>query len=107
MLNVVSLVALIAVAALLFWSSIRGWRAKNSFLKWGGASLAALSATAVSLVSVLTIAGLLKLHTRIAPVPDLEVAGTPEQIQRGQAIASSFCDACHVVPLSPLRIRMG
>ena len=81
MLNVVSLVVLIAVAALLFWSSIRAWRAKNSFLKWGGASLAALSATAVSLVSVLTIAGLLKLHTRTAQVPDLEVAGTPEKIQ--------------------------
>jgi mono/diheme cytochrome c family protein len=28
-------------------------------------------------------------------VPDLKVAGTPEQIQRGQAIADSFCGACH------------
>ena len=28
-------------------------------------------------------------------IPDLKVAGTPEQIQRGQAIANSFCDACH------------
>jgi mono/diheme cytochrome c family protein len=52
-------------------------------------------ATAVAFVSVLTIAGLVKLHTRSAPVPDLKVAGTPDQIQRGQAIATSFCDACH------------
>ena len=44
---------------------------------------------------MLTIAGLLKLHTRSAPVPDLKVASTPEQIQRGQAIANSFCGACH------------
>jgi mono/diheme cytochrome c family protein len=95
MLNVVSLVVLIAVGALLVWSSIRAWRAKNNFLRWGGASLAALAATAVSLVTVLTIAGLLKLHIRTAPVPDLKVAGTPAQIQRGQAIANSFCDACH------------
>jgi hypothetical protein len=80
MLNVVSLVVLIAVGALLVWSSIRAWRAKNNFLRWGGASLAALAATAVSLVTVLTIAGLLKLHIRTAPVPDLKVAGTPHKI---------------------------
>jgi mono/diheme cytochrome c family protein len=95
MLNVIGLVMLIATAALLIWSSIRAWRQKNSFLKWGGAGLAALLATAVSLVSVLTIAGLFKLRTRSAPVPYLKVAGTPEQIQRGQAIADSFCGACH------------
>jgi mono/diheme cytochrome c family protein len=95
MLNVISLVVLIATATLLVCSSIRAWRAKNNFLKWGGAGAAALLATAVSLVSVLTLAGLFKLHTRSAPVPDLKVAGTPEQIQRGQAIANSFCDACH------------
>ena len=95
MLNVIGWVMLIATAALLVWSSVRAWRQKNSFLKWGGAGLAVLLATAVSLVSVLTIAGLFKLHTRSAPVPDLKVAGTPEQIWRGQVIADSFCGACH------------
>ena len=95
MFNVIGLVILIATAALLIWSSIRAWRQRNSFLKWGGTGLVALLATAVSLVSVLTIAGLFKLHTRSAPVPDLKIAGTPEQIRRGQAIANSFCGACH------------
>ena len=95
MLNIIGLVMLIATAALLVWSSVRAWRQKNSFLKWGGAGLAVLLATAVSLVSVLTITGLFKLHTRSAPVPDLKVAGTPEQIRRGQVIADSFCGACH------------
>jgi cytochrome c553 len=52
-------------------------------------------AAVVSLVSVLTIAGLFKLHTRNAPIPDLSIAGTSQQIQRGQAIAKSFCNACH------------
>jgi cytochrome c553 len=87
--------ASVATAALLIWSSIRAWRQKNSFLKWGAVGLAALLAAVVSLVSALTIAGLFKLYTRNAPVPDLNVAGTPKQIQRGQAIANSFCDACH------------
>jgi mono/diheme cytochrome c family protein len=93
--NVFGLVMLIATAALLVWSSIRAWRATNKLFKWGGVGIAALLATAVSLTSVLTIAGLFKMHTRSAPVPDLKVAGTPEQIQRGQAIADSFCGACH------------
>src|SRR5262245_19132193 len=95
MLNVIGLMGLIANAALLAWSSIGAWRAKINFLKWGGAILAALLATTAALVSILTIAGMLKLHTRTAPIPDLKVAGTPEQVQRGQAIANSFCDACH------------
>lgn len=95
MLNIFGLVMFIATAALLVWSSIRVWEVKNNFFKWGGVSLTALLAAAASFVSVLTIAGLLKLHARSAPVPDLNVAGTAEQIQRGQAIANSFCGACH------------
>ncbi len=93
--SVIGLVMLIATAALLVWSSIRAWRAKSNLLKWGGVGLTALLSAAVFLASVLTIAGLFKLHTRSASVPDLKVAGTPEQIQRGQAIADSFCGVCH------------
>jgi mono/diheme cytochrome c family protein len=28
-------------------------------------------------------------------VPDLQIAGTPEQIQRGEHLANSFCASCH------------
>jgi len=38
---------------------------------------------------------LYRLHARSAPVPDLKVAGTPGQIERGQAIADGFCASCH------------
>jgi mono/diheme cytochrome c family protein len=86
---------LIATAALLAWSSLRAWRAKNGFLKWCGTSLAALLSTAVTSVSVIMIVGLVKLHARSAPAPDLRVVGTPEQIQRGQAISNGFCSGCH------------
>jgi mono/diheme cytochrome c family protein len=95
MLNVIGFVLLLATVALLSWASRRAWRHTNRVLKWGGAGLAALLATAVAGVSVLTLAGLVKLHTRRAPAPALKVAGTPDHIQRGQAIAASFCDACH------------
>jgi mono/diheme cytochrome c family protein len=90
-----ALMTLIAAAVLLAWSSLRASRAKNNFVKWGGAGLAALLSAAVTAVSVIMIVGLFKLHARSAPDPDLKVAGTPEQIQRGQAISDGFCSACH------------
>jgi mono/diheme cytochrome c family protein len=95
MLNILGLMILIVAAVLLAWSSIRAWRQKNAFLKWAGAGLAALLAAVVSCASVLTAAGVLKQYGRSAPIPDLKVAGTPEQIQRGKAIANGFCSGCH------------
>jgi mono/diheme cytochrome c family protein len=55
----------------------------------------ALLAAALSSASVLVIAGFYKMHARSAPVQDIKVAGTPQRIQRGHAIADSFCGACH------------
>jgi mono/diheme cytochrome c family protein len=95
MLDLLGLATLIATAALLAWASDRAWRAKNRFLKWGGMSLAAFLSAAVSLIAVITAVGLFKLNARSAPVPDLTVAGTSEQIQRGQAISDGFCSGCH------------
>jgi cytochrome c553 len=95
MLNVVVLVMLITTATIMAWLGARALRVKNRALKWCGVGLAALLAASVSAPSVLMIAGLLKMHARNAPVPALEVARTSKQIERGQAIANSFCDACH------------
>src|SRR5260370_23741047 len=95
MSNFLGLTMSITAAALLAWSSLRSWQAKNNFLKWGAAGLAALLSIAVSLAGVIMVAGLFKLHARSAPASDLKVAGTPEQIQRGQAISDGFCSACH------------
>jgi mono/diheme cytochrome c family protein len=93
--NAVSLVILIAASALLVWSGSRAGRINNALLRWSCVSLAGLLAAAVSLLSVLTVVGLFRLHARSAPVPDLKIAGTPAQIQRGQAIVNSFCSDCH------------
>src|SRR5258708_38486431 len=95
MLIVVVLMMLIVAAAFLTRSGSRWWRNENIALKWVGAGLAAVSAAAVALVSVLMIAGLAKLHARSAPTPVIKVAGTAGQIQRGRAISDSFCGACH------------
>jgi mono/diheme cytochrome c family protein len=89
------LVILFLIAIMLAWSAVRAWRSENQFLRWGGAGSACLLALAVSAAIVLLGGGLLKLNARTAPVPALKVAATPDQIQRGRAIANSFCGACH------------
>jgi hypothetical protein len=88
MLNIIGLAMLIVIAALLIWSGFRAWRVRSSFLKWGGAGLAAVLAVAVSYASVLTIAGMVKQHARRALVPDLKVEATPERL--GAARRSSM-----------------
>jgi mono/diheme cytochrome c family protein len=94
-LDLLPVVMLIILAALLAWASLRAWRAKNGFVKWGGTGLAALLSAAAVLVSGIALIGLYDVHARSAPALDLKVAGTPEQIARGRAISDGFCSACH------------
>jgi mono/diheme cytochrome c family protein len=89
------LLGLIIIGTLLVWSGLRAWRTKNHFIKWGGTGLAALLSTAISLVGVIAVVGLFKVHARSAPATELKVAGTAEQIRRGKAISDGFCSACH------------
>jgi cytochrome c553 len=93
--NAISLTILIATSALLVWSGIRAWQIHHALRRWSGVSLAGLLATAVCLLTVLMVVGLFRVHIRSAPVPNLKIASTPAQIQRGQAIDNSFCSACH------------
>jgi mono/diheme cytochrome c family protein len=85
----------IALAAALTCLCLRAACSKQPFLKWGGAGLSGLGAAACGLLGLVALIGVDRLQARRAPVPDLKVAGTPEQVQRGRAIASAFCDACH------------
>jgi cytochrome c553 len=95
MLNVICVAVLIAMVALLVRTTTWVWRARIAFLKWAGVSIGVvLTAIFAAAASVMT-AGLYRLHARSAPVPDLKVAGTPEQIQRGRAVADGFCASCH------------
>lgn len=95
MQNIDGLIASIVVAALLVWSGFRALQVKRNLLKWGGVGLAAALALAVSPVSALTIAGMVKQHARSASIPDLKVEATPERIARGKAVVDSFCSGCH------------
>src|SRR5436190_924055 len=95
MLNIVVLAAIIAVAVSLAWCSVRCWRNKNIVIKWAGTGLAALLTAVLSLAGAGLVAGMFKLEARHAPVPDIKVAGTAAEIERGRALTGSFCGACH------------
>jgi mono/diheme cytochrome c family protein len=78
------------------WLAIRAWRAKSPLTKWGGVVLGGLLALVTALVAVIAVPGLIRLYLpRGNPAPDLQVAGTPEQVARGQHLAASFCASCH------------
>ena len=95
-LNIAICVVLLAFAIFLGWLTARAWRARNAFVKWGGGILSSLLTLIVAAVGVLALVGLVKLYApRAAPAPDLKVAGTPEQVERGRYLANSFCVECH------------
>jgi hypothetical protein len=93
--NFVWLLLLMALTAVLVRWSIRARRFAHPFLRWsvlGGASVLAILAAGLS---VLTIAGMIKLSGRSAPVPEIKINATLEQIGRGRALAGTFCGTCH------------
>jgi mono/diheme cytochrome c family protein len=100
MSNTVCLIALLALTALLVWFGFGALRFKSSCLKWAGVGFAAVLTVAVSSVSALTAAGLVRQHTRSAPLLELKVEPTPERIARGKAVTDSFCSACHTPTLT-------
>lgn len=91
----IELVALIAIAALLIWSIFRARRIEDGILRWSGVAAATVLAVAVTSVSTLTMAGIIKQHSRRAPIPDVTAEATPERIARGKAVTDSFCSGCH------------
>lgn len=94
--NLMILIALVAVAVLLGYGAWRATRARNPLLKWGGLVLGGLLALVVAAISVTGLMGWGQFAgTTAAPVPDLHVAGTPEQVARGEHIANVFCASCH------------
>jgi len=75
----------------------RAWRAKNALLKWVGVVLAGLLTLVLTAAFVLAVAGTLKLNRNYNadhPVASITVAGTPEQVARGEKFAH-FCAMCH------------
>src|SRR4051812_37748579 len=95
MQNIVELLALIAVAAVLAWSGFRSWHAETRVIEWGGSGLLAVLSAVAFVVGTLMSLGMIKQHSRSAPIPNIKVLATPELLARGRGIADGLCGACH------------
>ena len=94
--NFSGLVVLIALVVLFGWLAKRAWGSKRAGLKWAGVVLASLLTLLLALVTVIALIGFFKVY--LPPqyaAPQLKVAGTPEQIARGQQIVGVTCTGCH------------
>jgi mono/diheme cytochrome c family protein len=97
-INIFFLLVMMTVSVLFGWLARRSWKTRNAFSKWGGSILGGLFSVLIGLLSIVAVVGLIKANTpRTAPIPDLKVAGTPEQIERGKHIADAFCTSCHSI----------
>ena len=95
MLDIMIFVLLLAAAPSLTWVTQRIWRRSHGVRRWIAVGLTGLCALIVYCLAIVSFVGLLRMNGRDAPVPELQVAGTPEQIERGRRIAESLCGGCH------------
>jgi mono/diheme cytochrome c family protein len=94
--NIVIWLVLLVLTLGLVWLTLRAFRARNGLVKWAGGVLGALLTLVLGLVTVVAAVGLVKLYAPGGtPVQALQVAGTPEQIARGEHLANTFCVECH------------
>lgn len=94
--NYLGLLLLLSLTVLMAVLAVRSFKSRHSIVRWGGLVLSSLMTLVFSLISLFVIIGLYKYWSVIdIPLPDIQVAGTPEQIARGEHLANSFCTTCH------------
>lgn len=103
--NILSVLILILLLLFFAWLTRRAWGSKHKILKWPALVLSGSLTLLLVLLTFVYGKGLLATygpHSVIAV--NVTVAGTPEQIARGQHLASVLCAECHstdgTLPLS-------
>src|SRR5687768_4229834 len=95
MFDFVGVGVLVVLLVLFAWLTRRAWRARNKALKWVGVVLSGLLTLIFALATGLALKSFYQLNvTHSNPVANLKVAGTPEQLARGEKLAHA-CVGCH------------
>lgn len=95
MLAIVEMVVLVVLIVLLVLLTRRAWRARRAWVRWSGTILAGLLVVAGVVAVVMASIGFYRLNARYPNrASDIKVAGTPDQIARGQKLAWT-CMGCH------------
>jgi cytochrome c553 len=104
MFDTAGVLILIGLIALFGFMTARSWKLNNATLKWGGMVIAGLLTLIPMVLLVLGLIGFYKLNERHDnPAANIQVAGMPAQIARGEQLAH-LCVKCHTpngqLPLS-------
>ncbi|HEU5099066.1 MAG TPA: cytochrome c [Roseiflexaceae bacterium] len=105
LVNVLILLAVVAIAGLFVWLARRALRLRNLAARVALGLLASVPALLFVLVAGLAGYGYTKLYLpRSVPALALDTAATPDRVARGEHLARTTCVACHAtdgqLPLS-------
>ena len=93
--NLFSFLILLAVLILFGWLTFRSWRIKRWLFKIPALLVTGLLTLLLAVIVLLGGKGLAVMYIAPAPIPDLTVAGTPQQIARGEYLVNVACLDCH------------
>jgi mono/diheme cytochrome c family protein len=94
--NIITLFALVALVVLFAWFTKRAWGSKHKILKWLALVLAGLLTLLFGLIAVVGAKGIVQLYMPYPVAPaQVTVVGTPDQIARGEHLATVLCASCH------------
>ena len=93
--NLIVLLIFIAITVFLGRLTVRAVKAQRMWVKILGGLGAGLLTLLLAVITFLGGKGLAVMYIVPAPVPDLTVAGTPEQVARGEYLVNVACLDCH------------
>lgn len=92
---IVSFIVLLLILCAFIWLTARAWRIKRLALKIPALLLSGLLTLVLLAFTFFAGKGLAVVLIPPAPVPNLTVEGTPEQVARGKYLVNIACVACH------------
>ena len=93
--NLIAFLVLLALLVLFGWLTFRAWRIKRWLFKIPALLVTGMLTLVLVFVAFLAGKGLAAMYIVPAPVSDLTVASTPEQIARGEYLVNVACLSCH------------
>jgi len=94
--SIIGIIVLLALTVLFGWLTLKGWGAQRAWVKWLSVLLAGLFTISFALLTVVGVLGTYKLYRHnTVSMPEVTVAGTPDQIARGEHLAQVLCASCH------------
>jgi mono/diheme cytochrome c family protein len=94
--NILWLLGLVAIVLLFAWLTRRALGLRRAWVKCPGVALLGLLTLAFALITLVVGKGLFDLY-RPYPVQavNVSIAGTPDQVARGEHLAQVLCASCH------------